>query len=131
LTISLPAGEDHLQAELTRGQWLAAAESCYAAILQLVQRARPAGQSVELRVGARAQSLPGLMDRLQALGSCTVTALPEGAAALGALAQHAAIFRGAEPALMYRLPLPAMAVADEAGPRSGEGAAATHLLYAG
>ena len=132
LTISLPAADENLQVELTRGQWLAAAEACYAAILQLVQGARPAGQPVELRVGARAQSLPGLMERLQALSSCTVTALPEGAAALGALAQHAAIFRGPEPAMMYRLPLPTTAapgVADHVPAR--DGAAATHLLHAG
>jgi hypothetical protein len=137
VTVRLPSGEESLQVELARSQWLAAAESCYAAIVQLVQGARPAGQAVELRVGARAQSLPGLLERLRTLGSCTITALPEGAAALGALRQHGAIFRGAEPALLYRLPLattapPATgAPAPESRNGSAEGAAATHVLCAG
>jgi hypothetical protein len=132
VTVTLPASDANLQVELTRGQWLAAAETCYAAILKLVQGARPAGQAVELRVGARAQSLPGLVERLQGLSSCTVTTLPEGAAALGALRQHAAIFRGAEPALMYRLPLPTVSAAGEAKrAAAGEGAVATHVVFAG
>lgn len=132
VTVSLASSAENLQVDLTRSQWLAAAESCYAALVALVQSARPAGQAVELRVGARAQALPGLVERLQALASCTVTLLPEGAAALGALRQHTAIFRGPEPALMYRLPLPTVTAAGEAAraPVAG-GAAATHVLCAG
>jgi hypothetical protein len=134
VTVSLPSGTETLQVELTRTQWLAAAEPCYAAIMQLVQGARPAGQPVELRVGACAQGLPGLLERLQGLSSCTVTPLPVAAAALGALRQHAAIFRGPEPALMYRLPLEILGAGAEGGPGAAQapaGPAPTHVLYDG
>lgn len=134
VAVSLPTEAETLQIELTRTQWLAAAEPCYAAIMQLVHSARPAGQSVELRVGERAQALPGLVERLQGLSSCTVTLLPAAAAARGALRQHAAIFRGAEPALMYRLPIEAVAAAgttDAAQLQAAAGPAATHVLYGG
>ena len=132
--VSLLAGSENLQVDLTRKQWLAAAESCFAAILQLVQGARPAGLQVELRVGERAQALPGLVERLQALSSCVVTLLPPGAAACGALRQHAAIFRGAEPALMYRLPIEAVVAAGSDNPelpRPAAGQVATHVLCGG
>ncbi len=56
---------ENSQTEFTREQWLSAAEPCFAALLQLVQSARPAGQQLELRVGSCAQSLPGLIARLQ------------------------------------------------------------------
>ena len=134
VTVSLPAESEPLQVELARTQWLAAAEPCYAAIMQLVHGARPAGQSVELRVGERAQALPGLIERLQDLSSCTVTLLPPAAAARGALRQHAAIFRGAEPALMYRLPIETVMAAGAAGAaqlQAAAGPAATHVLCAG
>src|SRR5579862_947689 len=104
VSIALTTGTENPQVELTRAQWLAAAEPCYAALVQLVQSARPAGQQLELRVGQRAQSLPGLIARLQGLNSCLVTVLPEGAAALGALRHHALILRGAAPALVCQLP---------------------------
>ena len=132
VAVSLPMEAETLQVELTRTQWLAAAEPCYAAIMQLVHSARPAGQSIELRVGERAQALPELVERLQGLSSCTVTLLPAAAAARGALRQHAAIFRGAEPALMYRLPIETVAMADAAVPlQAVAGPAATHVLYGG
>jgi hypothetical protein len=134
VTVSLAAESEPLQIELTRTQWLAAAEPCYTAILQLVHGARPAGQSVELRVGERAQALPGLVERLQQLSSCTVTLLPPAAAARGALRQHAAIFRGAEPALMYRLPIATVTAAGGSGAtqlQAAAGPAATHVLCDG
>jgi hypothetical protein len=133
VTVSLPAESESLQIELARAQWLAAAEPCYAAILQLVHGARPAGQSVELRVGERAQALPGLIERLRELSSCTVTLLPPAAAARGALRQHAAIFRGAEPALMYRLPIEfaALGGVGEVPLRATTGPAPTHVLCEG
>ena len=134
VSISLATGSENLQVELTRAQWLAASEPCYSALLQLVQSARPAGQQLELRVGRRAQSLPGLVVRLQDLNSCVVTLLPEGAAALGALRHHAAILRGAAPALVCQLPLELQQAAGErlsAAPRAGANPRATHLLSGG
>ncbi|HEV7432591.1 MAG TPA: hypothetical protein VGN77_06070, partial [Steroidobacteraceae bacterium] len=75
--VSLAVGSENPQTEFTRAQWLKATEPCFAALVQLVQSARPAGQQLELRVGRCAQSLPGLIARLQELNSCEVTLLPE------------------------------------------------------
>jgi FHA domain len=132
--MSLEGGGVLLTVELTRAQWLAAAEGVYGALLQLLQRARPAGQTVELRVGARAQAFPGLVERLQTLKSCVLTLLPEGAAAYGALLHATAIFRGGEPALVCVLPLAHLSDEGEpaavAAPPSTH-ATATHLLHSG
>ncbi len=128
--VSLAVGNDNPQIEFTRSQWLAAAEPCFAALVQLVQSARPAGQQLELRVGRCAQSLPGLVGRLQDLNSCEVTLLPEGAAARGALRHHATILRGAEPALVCQLPLeqqPSVARTPDAV-RAQAASSATHVL---
>jgi hypothetical protein len=131
--ISLAVGSDTPHTEFTRAQWLAAAEPCFAALVQLVQSARPAGQELELRVGRCAQSLPGLVARLQDLNSCEVTLLPEGASARGALRHHATILRGAEPALVCQLPLeqqPSVArPADSV--RAQAASSATHVLCDG
>jgi hypothetical protein len=131
--ISLALGTENPQTEFTRSQWLTAAEPCFAALLQLVQSARPAGQQLELRVGSCAQSLPGLIARLQDLNSCAVTLLPEGASALGALRHHASILRGAEPALVCQLPLEQQPSAERplVSPRTRAGQSATHVLYGG
>jgi hypothetical protein len=134
VSISLAAGNENPQVEFTRAQWLSAADSCYAAVLQLVQSARPAGQQLELRIGWRAQSLPGLVARLQDLNSCTVTLLPEGAAALGALRHHGVILRGAAPALVCQLPLELQSTSSAQpveAPRASANAPATHLLCGG
>jgi hypothetical protein len=132
--VTLASDRDPLQVEISRSHWLATAESCYGALLQLVQRARPAGQVVELRVGAHAQTFPGLVERLQALQSCVISRLPEGAAARGALANAAVILRGSEPALICQLPVAHLAEesapANE-GPLAATLAPATHLLHAG
>jgi len=132
--ISLAVGAEKSQSEFTREQWLMGAEPCFVALLQLVQRARPAGQQIELRVGRCAQSLPGLIARLQALNSCVVTLLPEGAAARGALRHHEAILRGAHPALVCQLPLEQLASAGQApeSPHSTRAEkAATHVVCDG
>jgi hypothetical protein len=131
--ISLAMGAETAQTEFTRAQWLAAAEPCFAALLQLVQSARPAGRELELRVGACAQSLPGLIDRLRELNSCVVTLLPEGAAARGALLHHSAILRGAEPALVCQLPLEQLAGAERGlePARARRALSATHVLFGG
>ena len=131
--ISLAMGTENSQTEFTQAQWLSAAEPCFTALLQLVQRARPAGQQVDLRVGTCAQSLPGLVARLQSLNSCVVTQLPEGASALGALRHHAAILRGAHPALVCQLPLEQLSSAGQPPEpnRTRAGQSATHVLCEG
>jgi hypothetical protein len=133
-SIGLPTGSDTVQIELRQAQWLAAADPVYAALLRLVQRARPAGQPIELRLGARAHGFPGLAERLQALNACELTLLPEGAAALGALQWSASILRGSEPVLVQQLPLPLRpgatspsAAITAAAPEQ----AATHIVHAG
>jgi hypothetical protein len=132
--VNLEGGGVMLTVEITRAQWQAAAEGVYGALLQLLQRARPAGQAVELRVGARAQAFPGLVERLQTVKSCVLTLLPEGAAAYGALLHATAIFRGGEPALVCVLPLAHLV--DEGVPAAVSSpplirATATHLLHFG
>jgi FHA domain len=131
--ISLAVDPENPQTELTRAQWLTAAEPCFAALLQLVQSARPAGQMMELRVGRCAQRLPGLVARLRDLNSCVVTLLPEGASARGALRHHAAILRGAEPALVCQLPLELQALAErpQESARPNADRSATHVLCNG
>jgi FHA domain len=131
--VSLAVGNENPQTDFTRSQWLAAAEPCFAALLQLVQSARPAGQELELRVGRCAQSLPGLVARLQDLNSCAVTLLPEGASARGALQHHASILRGAQPALLCQLPLAQKAGAERTVKSPGGRAdpSATHVVCDG
>jgi hypothetical protein len=134
VNVTLNADRESLQVEISRSQWLATAEPTFVALLQLVQRARPAGQAVELRVGARALAFPGLVERLQSLQSCAISPLPEGAAARGALAHGAAILHGGEPALICQLPiahLPEAEIPVAIPSPPSTRAAATHLLYDG
>jgi len=120
---------------LTREAFVAAVERPLADLQRLVQAARPAGLVVQLCVSATAAALPGLCARLDALRDCTLTRLPAGAAARGALEHSAAIVRPAEGmALVHRLPLgrePKVAPA-AAAPAGVEWAETpTHLLYGG
>jgi hypothetical protein len=119
LTLTMQFGDRTLEIELTREQFIAAAEAHYSDLLALVQDARVAGIAIELRLSHRIALLPGLRERFEALRDCTVEVLPQGAAALGALKYEAAIRRPAESlALVYHLPTPRAA---------GEEAASTHV----
>jgi hypothetical protein len=129
--VSLAVGDNTLQVTLPRGQWLAAAEPVYASLLQLVQRARPAGRIIELRLGARLAKLPGLLERFEALGSCTVVSLPPAAAARGALRFAGHILRGTNTALLCQLPLPLAPRSPDAGNARTAIAPATHVLHGG
>lgn len=121
LTLTMQFGERTLEIELTREQFIAAAEPHYAALVTLVQDARVAGVAIELRLSHRVAALPGLRERFESLRDCTVSVLPQGAAALGALRHEGAIRRPAESlALVYHLPVPR---ADG----EGEGAAHSHV----
>ncbi|HEY4367815.1 MAG TPA: FHA domain-containing protein [Steroidobacteraceae bacterium] len=100
-------GEQLLEVELERDQFIAAAQPHYAELLKLIQGARVAGMPIELRVSHRVAAMPGLVEHLSTLRDCEVRVLPRGSAALGALSYEAAIRRPAEAlALTYRLPIP-------------------------
>jgi hypothetical protein len=106
LTLTMQFGERTLEIELTREQFIAAAEPHYAALVTLVQDARVAGVAIELRLSHRVAALPGLKERFEALRDCSVAVLPQGAAALGALRHEGSIRRPAESlALVYHLPV--------------------------
>ncbi len=106
ITLSLQFGDRPLEIELTRAQFVAAAEPHYAELVKLVQDARVAGLPIELRVSHRVSALPGLLDRFATLRDCSVQSLPQGAAALGALLHRQAIQRSPDSlALVYQLPL--------------------------
>jgi hypothetical protein len=106
ITLTMQFGERALEIELTREQFVAAAEAHYAELVSLVQNARIAGIAIDLRLSHRVAALPGLRERFEALRDCAVSVLPQGAAALGALQFDAAIRRPADAlALVYHLPV--------------------------
>lgn len=107
VTFSMQFGEQPLEMEIDRAQFIAAAEPLYAELQRLVQGARVAGMAIELRVSQRVAALPGLIERLKTLRDCSIAILPRGAAALGALQFESAIARPADSlALIYQLPTP-------------------------
>ncbi len=106
LLLAMQFTDRALEVELTREQFIAAAEALYSEWLSLIQNARTAGAAIELRLSHRAAALPGFRERLDSLRDCTVRILPKGAAALGALRHDAAIRRSADSlALVYHLPV--------------------------
>jgi hypothetical protein len=107
LTLGMQFGDRALEIELTREQFIAAAEPHYAELLSLVQNARVAGLAIHLRLSQRVAAAPGLRERFAALRDCDVHVLAPGAAALGALEYESAIRRPADAlALVYHLPTP-------------------------
>ena len=135
LTLSMQFGDRLLEIELTREQFIAAAETHYASLVALVQEARTAGVAIELRLSHRVAALPGLRERFEALRDCIVEVLPQGAAALGALKYQAAVRRPAESlALVYHLPTP-RAEGEELAPTHIEETPSsmrpTHVLFQG
>jgi hypothetical protein len=136
LTLSMQFGDRALDIELTREQFIAAAEPHYTDLVALVQDARVAGVAIELRLSHRVAALPGLRERFEALRDCTVEVLPQGAAALGALKYEAAVRRPAESlALVYHVPAPRAAGTGEEGAANVEATPAavrpTHVLFKG
>lgn len=134
LTLTMQFSDRALEIEVTREQFIAAAETLYADLVALVQNARVAGVAIDLRLSHRVAALPGLQERFEALRDCTVTVLPQGAAALGALKYEAAIRRPADAlALVYHLPV--LRADDNAAPAHVEATPAplrpTHVLFQG
>jgi len=107
VTIEAEAAGTQLAVELGRGDFADAAGGIYEAVVQALQRARPARGPLHLRVSHRWATLPGFAERLAELRDCEVVRLPRGAAALGALAFESTLRR--DPAalvLVQRLPVP-------------------------
>jgi hypothetical protein len=108
VAIELPAAGSSLAVEFARADFVAAARGAYEAVAHVLQRARPAGGPLHLRVSHRWMELPGFAEQLAALRDCTLLPLPRGAAALGALAFERELRREpARLALVQRLPVPA------------------------
>jgi len=107
VAIEVPAAGAALAVELARADFAAAARAFYDAVVQVLQRARPVGGPLHVRVSHRWSDLPGFTERLAAVRDCELRPLPRGAAALGALAFERELRR--EPhqlALVQRLPVP-------------------------
>jgi hypothetical protein len=133
VTIEVPAAGTTLAVELVRADFAAAAQGLYDSVVQVLQRARPMGGPLHVRVSHRWSGLPGFAERLGALRDCELRPLPRGAAALGALAFEGVLRR--EPAqltLVQRLPVP---LAREApvvpAARVAPGDRPTHVVYRG
>lgn len=135
LTIELPAADAPLAIELTRADFVAAVRHLYDDVVRVLQRARPAGSPLHLRVSHRWTGLPGFVERLAELRDCTLRALPRGAAALGALAFERELKRDpGQLTLVQRLPVPsARGTADESlgAARVAEADHPTHVVHRG
>ncbi len=135
VTVDAPAAGETLTVELSRADFAAAAAASYDAVLQALQRARPARGPLQLRVSHRWAGLPGFAERLAGLRDCEVLRLPRGAAALGALAYERVLRRDPQAlVLVQRLPVAMRAVgATPAAPAPSvpPGARPTHLVYRG
>jgi hypothetical protein len=135
VTVELPAAGTTLALELTRDDFATAAAASYDAVVHVLQRARPAGGPLHVRVSHRWGGLPGFTERVEELRDCEVVRLPRGAAGLGALAFEGALRRDADRlALVQRLPVSLRAPTVQA---AGVGASLppsdqpTHVVYRG
>jgi len=107
VAIEVPAAGTTLAVELARADFVEAVQGLYDAVVQVLQRARPAGGTLHVRMSHRWAALPGFADRLAAVRDCELRPLPRGAAALGALAFERVLRRDpAELTLVQRLPVP-------------------------
>jgi hypothetical protein len=112
VTIELEAAGETFAIELTRADFEAAASRIWDELARVVQRARPSGGPLELRLSHRLAQLPGLESRLAGIRDCEMVRLPRGAAALGALAFESSL-RGHDGnlTLVQHLPVAARATA--------------------
>ena len=105
--LEMQAGGNAHSVELAREEFAAAASRIYDGLAHALQRARPAGGPLHLRLSHRLLGLPGFGERLAGLRDCEVMRLPRGAAALGALAYERTLRRDpAAVVLVQRLPVP-------------------------
>ena len=133
VTVELPAVHATHAVEIGRQLLQDAVRGLCDAVAQSLQRARPAGGPLHLRVSHRWARVPGFMQRLAELRDCEVRVLPRGAAALGALAFERELRRDpAQLTLVQRLPVapargsPAPAASPVALPD-----APTHVVHLG
>jgi hypothetical protein len=125
VTLEMQAGGVAHSVELAREAFAAAAGRIYDGLANALQRARPAGGPLHLRLSHRLAGLPGFGERLAELRDCAVTRLPRGAAALGALAYERTLRRGPGAiVLVQRLPVPL-----RAGPSPAAAAAAAAVPF--
>ena len=105
--------------EFAAGDFVQAAAPLYEEYVRALQRARPGGGPLYLRLSQRFSSMPGLDEHLAAIRDCEVTRLPRGAAALGALA-YERVLRGNDRGLVLvqHLPVPLQAGARRAAVRT-------------
>jgi hypothetical protein len=133
-TAVIDSGNVRHEATLQRAELIAAAERVAGDVLRLVQSTRPAGLAMQLCLTPWVVRVPGLLARLASLRDCRLTALPHGAAALGALAAADAIVRPPDSlALVHRLAVAAPVGADAAVTLEAVPAEAvpTHVLFRG
>jgi hypothetical protein len=107
VAIEIQSPSDTHTVDIPGEQFAAAAERVYDAVLYALQRTRPVGAPLHVRLSHRWAGLPGFAAHLAELRDCEVVHLPRGAAALGALAYEESLRR--EPAalvLVQRLPVP-------------------------
>jgi hypothetical protein len=106
VTVELPAAGTTRTVEIGRELLQDAGHAVCDAVAQALQRARPAGGPLHVRVSHRWRLVPGFMQRLAELRDCEVRLLPRGAAALGALAFERELRRDpAQLTLVQRLPV--------------------------
>jgi hypothetical protein len=86
IDIELESGAGRFGVSLRREQFVLAAETWYTQLADLIRLSRRAGEPVTVALSARAAMLPALAERCASLGDVAMHPLPEGAAALGALA---------------------------------------------
>jgi hypothetical protein len=128
--VQVESGTGVFGVTLPRAQFAFAAEAWYSQLVELLHAARTAGEPVTLALSARAALLPGFAGRCAELDGAETLALPEGAAARGALAMAEAIRCGAQPELVTALPRARPAAGGAARPVS-RGESPTHVLFAG
>jgi hypothetical protein len=134
VVIALASGDATHSIELAASDFAAAAARIYDEYARVLQRARPAGSPLHVRLSHRFAALPGVAERLAEIRDCEVIRLPRGAAALGALAFERELRRGGRGlALVQHLPVPLRAGASRAArqsPATPADARPTHLVLA-
>jgi FHA domain len=116
VTIELPAADGPQSVEIPAAEFAAAADRHYDDYLRALQRARPVGGPLHVRLSHRFAALPGLAARLDELRDIEYATLPRGAAALGALAWERDIRRDPRQlTLVQHLPVPRHAAVPSAG----------------
>jgi hypothetical protein len=107
VSIEIESGGRTHGVELDAADFAEAADAVYAEYARSLQRARPAGSPLHVRLSHRFALLPGFEERLAGIRDCEVTRLPRGAAALGALAYESVLRRGERGlTLVQHLPVP-------------------------